>query len=384
MNNKHYKVAIVGGCLSSLGGGVPRSVSHQALALKDSGHHVTLFAGYNKQYPFTPNELGIDQCQTFISRLWGPSVLGLFPGALWELWKRASSFDIIHLNGGWNLTTFIGGLIARSRQVPYIISCRSHYGDYHFSRRPLLKKLLFWIFERRNIKNAFAIHVTADWEAKTSWRAAQLAQRIIKIPNPVNLSDFEDPPSRTESRKHLKLDQEGFYIVHLGRLGKQKNLSFLIRAFHQAQLGSTAQLILIGPPEPQEKNILINLSKSLNIESQLTFIDFAKGRERCHWLAAADLFALPSFDENFCIVAVESVASGTPCLLSPHIGVTEFLPRELAQEVPLKLDAWIKALKNAYAIRRKQQLPRKDALKMFSNESIGTAWLEFYKTKLKT
>ncbi len=373
-----YRIAIVGGCLSSHGGGMPRSMAQQARNLATVGCDVTFFSGFNKLYPFTPAELNIESIPTHVSRLWGPDLYGFPPGALIQLWKQAKGFDVIHLNAAWNLTTFAAGLIAHIRNVPYIISCRSHYGDYHFSRMPLLKKLLFNTLERINIKNAYALHVTADWEEKTSWRAVRLAKRIIKIPNPVNLDDFENPPTQAEGRRHLGLDPEGFHVVHLGRLGKQKNLPFLVQAFHKAQLGENARLLLVGPPEPAEKKKLQALAERMGIEKQVAFIDFAKGRERCHWLAAADLFALPSHDENFCIAAIEAVAAGTHCLLSPHVGAIEFLPTQSTHVCKLDMEPWIKALRELKFSGCPCFNPPETVLTTFSAESISKLWLAEY------
>lgn len=374
-----YRVAIVGGCLSSHGGGVPRSMAQQACALQQVGCKVSLFSGFSKQYPFTPDQLGIENIPSYVSRLWGPSILGLFPGALFQLWKHAESFDLIHLNGAWSLTTFLAGLIAHFKKTPYVISCRSHYGDYHFSRLPKLKKILFHTLEKLNIRNAYALHVTADWEEKTSWKAVRLAQRIIKIPNPVNLTDFTPLPSRAESRKVLNLDPFGFYVIHLGRLGKQKNLPFLMKAFHKANLGGHAHMVFVGLPERLEKETLNALSKELKIEQQITFIDFSKGRERCHWLAASDVFALPSHDENFCVSAIEAYASGTYCILSPHVGAMEYLPESAARILPLEQAPWIETLKKLNQTRPKQTTASPSCLGQFSADHICEQWITEYK-----
>lgn len=373
-----FNIAIVGGCLSSHGGGAPRSIAQQAKSLKKGGQKVTIFAGCSEKYPFTPDELGLQNLSTRISPLWGPSVLGLFPGALLKLWKEAKQFDLIHLNGAWNLTTFLGALIARSRKTPYIISCRSHYGDYHFSRLAPLKKILFQLLEKLSIRHAYALHVTADWEEKTSWRAVQVSKRVIKIANPVDLSDFKNPPQPHEARRELGLDSDAFYLVHLGRLGAQKNLPLLLKAFHQAQLPSSARLVLIGPPEKAVKKILQHLAAELNLTKQIQFINFAKGRERCIWLAAANLFTLPSNDENFCIAAIEAAASGTVSLLSPQVGAVEYMPENLVKVLPNEVTAWSDELK-----KRSQSAPlehgrNRDWLNQFSQETITAHWIEVY------
>ncbi|MEI6890997.1 MAG: glycosyltransferase [Pontiella sp.] len=376
--NRQYTIAIVGGSLSTYGGGAPRSIAQQATTLYETGHHVELFVGYSKKYPLTQDQFSCKKCKVNASKLWGPSVLGLFPGALYRLWKTAKSFDFIHLNGAWNLTTFLGACISRHRNVPYVITMRGHFGEYHFHRKPLLKKILFRTLETSNIKHACAMHATAQWEVQTSRSPLSNAQQIVTIPNPVDLTDFQYPLNRTDARKSLNLKEADFHMVHLGRLAKQKNIPFLLEAFTKAHLGNSAFLTLVGPPEHTLKKELLKQIERLNIGSQVNFIDFAKGKERCNWLAAADLFVLPSFDENFCIVAVESVASGTHCLLSPNIGAIEFLPKRLIEVVQLEQKEWIACLRDHYKNRREQTLPDPEELHSFSSEHIGNDWMKFY------
>lgn len=383
MNSK-YNIAIVGGSLSSFGGGAPRSIAQQAAIMSRAGHHVELFVGYSRKYPLTVEQFSCTKCKVTSSRLWGPSVLGLFPGALLTLWKNAPSFDVIHLNGAWNLTTFLGALIARSRKIPYIITMRGHFGEYHFKRKPLMKKILFQLLEKHNIRHAYAMHATARWEVDTSARALQYAREVIVIPNPVDLTDFQQPPTRAAARKKLGLKDSDFHIIHLGRLAKQKNLPFLIEAFAKAELGSDSFLTFVGPPEPDLKKQLEELTAQRGLSKQLRFIDFAKGEQRCNWLAAADLFALPSFDENFCIVAVESVASGTHCLLSPNVGAIEFLPAHLMEILPLTPDTWVKSLIQNHKTRPPQQIPTPADLHRFSSEEITRQWIDFYSKLTET
>ncbi|MEE9367287.1 MAG: glycosyltransferase [Pontiella sp.] len=377
--SKKYNIAIVGGSLSTFGGGAPRSMAQQATTLMKTGHHVELFVGHSRKYPLTKKEFSCKDVPINASPLWGPSVLGVFPGALYELWKRAREFDFIHLNGAWNLTTFLGALIARSRKIPYIITMRGHFGEYHFQRMPHMKKILFQLLEKNNIKHACAMHATAQWEVDTSAKSLKYAKQVIVIPNPVDLTDFMEPPSRTEARKELGLKDSDFHVVHLGRLAKQKNLPLLVETFAKANLGESAFLTFIGPPELDLKRAMVKQIERLGIAKNIHFIAFAKGQERCNWLAAADLFALPSFDENFCIVAIESVASGTHCLLSPNIGAVEFCPEKYATVIPLDLDSWTSALKEQFSSKKKQCVPAQSNFNSFSEKTIAKQWIQFYK-----
>jgi glycosyltransferase involved in cell wall biosynthesis len=378
---RKYDIAIVGMMLSSQGGGMPRSMAQQAKLMAAAGHKVTLYIGDSKAMPYTPERFYLHESITVhVSKSIGFWGLGLIPKTLWKLYKNAPRHDAIHLNGVWNFTTFFGAIISKLRKKPAIISCRSHYGDYHFTRMPVLKQLLFHTMEKINLWCVYGIHITADWEEETSWRAANRAKHIIKIPNPVDLQDFTNPPSRADSRKHLKLDPTGFYVIHLGRTAKQKNLTVLVRAFSNAALGADATLVLVGPPEPDEKERLVQLIAELGLQDQVRFIDQVEGRERCHWLAASDLFALPSHDDNFCIVAIEAAASGTHCLTSPHVGAIEYLPTSLITVRPLVQAQWDEAIGYFYENRPPQTIMTAEVSDQFSPKQLERDWVAQYES----
>jgi glycosyltransferase involved in cell wall biosynthesis len=377
--DKKYDIAIVGMMLSSQGGGMPRSMAQQAKLMATAGHKVTLYVGDSKAMPYTPERFYLHESITVnVSKSIGFWGLGLIPKTLWKLYKNAPQHDVIHLNGVWNFTTFFGAVISKIRKTPSIISCRSHYGDYHFTRMPLLKQLLFHTMERINLWCVYGIHITADWEEETSWRAAKRAKHIIKIPNPVDLQDFTNPPLRADSRTHLNLDPKDYYVIHLGRTAKQKNLTVLIRAFNNTALGDNAHLVLVGPPEPDEKEKLVQLIEELELKDKVRFIDQVEGRERCHWLASADLFALPSHDDNFCIVAIEAAASGTHCLTSPHVGATEYLPTSLITVRPLVQAQWDEAIEYFYNNRPTQNVMTEEISGQFSAQQLEEHWVNQY------
>ena len=376
-----FRIAIVGGSLSTKAGGAPRSMAMQARALSKCGLDVHLFCGYSQKYPLTPERLGVGNLKVSASLLWGPSVLGFAPGMFFRFFRTLPQLDVVHLNGAWNLTTFICARLARCRHVPYIISCRGHFGAYHFARKPKLKRLLYLLLEKKNVRDAAGLHLTSRWECTTSNRVTR-DTRVFEIPNPVDLADFVDPVSRMEARQSLSLGDDAFVVLCLGRLGKQKNPAFLVNAFADVSFPD-AILSFVGPPEMDVKRKLAKQIRAQNLHNNVRFQEFVEGRERHLWYAAADVFALPSFDENFCIAAVEAVASGTLCLLSPNVGVIENLPTSHVVVRPLELQAWSRCLREFYTSRPPQRLVGVSVLDVFSEGAIGRQWLEVYKVLLQ-
>jgi len=64
--------------------------------LQSEGACVTLFTGFNRRFPLTPEQFDLRGCEIVASRLIGPTVLGLAVIALLSLRRRAREFDFIH------------------------------------------------------------------------------------------------------------------------------------------------------------------------------------------------------------------------------------------------------------------------------------------------
>jgi glycosyltransferase involved in cell wall biosynthesis len=368
--------------LSGAGGGAPRSAAVQAGALADLGQDVTIFTGHSPKYPLTPEQFHLEGCEIVSCRTIGPPDLGVNPGSFRQLAKRASEFDVIHANMGWNLNTFPASRIAKANRVPYIYSLRSHMGEYHFKRYRALKPLLYFLFERYNLRDALALHVTSNWEIETS-RHVIGGLKTVKIPNAMDLADFETPVPRRDAKEHLGLSQNGYHVVCFGRLGSQKNPEFLLQAFLEAQLPRDSHLHFVGPPEKRVKRMLVDAVKKGGVGERVHFVDFVSGHTRRCWLACGDVFALPSHDENFCIAVIEAVASGTFSLVSPYVGAVEYLPTDSFRALELDLGRWSEQLKALHATRPPQLNCAHGLSERFSPKAVGEEWLRAYGGLLK-
>lgn len=379
---KKIRIALLAGSLSASGGGAPRSIAIHARALQIQGAEVTIFTGYNKKCPLTPEQFQL-KCEVVSSKLWGPSVLCLAVRSLLRLYRHAQDFDIIHLNGSWNLMSFIASRIAYYRNVPYVFSCRGHLGEHDFTRYYAIKPFLYMFLERRNIRDAMCVHVCSRWEKESSMRALQPAKMVVEIPNAVDLSEFTPAITRNDARKSVGVSSNEFMVVFFGRVERVKNPQFLLEAFAKAELPENAKLYFIGPPVRKLKSALLKDIKTYKLNNRVVFVDFAGGKKRQAWLSSANLFALPSADDSFSVAVIEAASAGTHCLLSPYVGAEEFLPRDMVTVCELKVDVWVETLRKLYSNPPPQQVPSSDFTAQFSLEMIGKQWLEVYTDILK-
>jgi glycosyltransferase involved in cell wall biosynthesis len=111
-------------------------------------------------------------------------------------------------------------------------------------------------------------------------------------------------------------------IVYLGRLNFKKGLDILAAAFAQVARGrEDLHLVLAGPdPEGYGRKVRRWLAQGRVLE-KTTFTGLLETEDRFAVLQQAEVFALPSYTENFGQVVVEAMASGVPVVISDRVNI---------------------------------------------------------------
>jgi len=80
-------------------------------------------------------------------------------------------------------------------------------------------------------------------------------------------------------------------------------------------------LVIAGPDADGYRHKLERMVARRGLTDRVIFTGMLYGRERLEALADADLFVLPSYQENFGIAVVEALAAGCPVLVSDHVNI---------------------------------------------------------------
>ncbi|NJL73316.1 MAG: glycosyltransferase [Candidatus Competibacteraceae bacterium] len=142
----------------------------------------------------------------------------------------------------------------------------------------------------------------------------------------IDLSEFRNAPSSGDFRCKIPALKEALIVLFLGRLHHKKGVNLLIEAFVSVT-NESARLVLAGPASPDYLAYLRNLVTKSHLDGRVVFTGMLYGAERIAALADADLFVLPSHQENFGLAVVESLAAGTPVIISDQVNIH----REIAQ-----------------------------------------------------
>lgn len=150
---------------------------------------------------------------------------------------------------------------------------------------------------------------------------------ITVIPCGVNLELFRSVEKEI-ARNYLGLDGKGI-ILFVGRIVPLKGIDKLLMAMPYLENGQRLKLLVIGGDGycQDEMKRLKSLAQSLQIHDSVSFLGLVKHEELPYFYSAADLCVLPSYYESFGLVALESLACGTPVVVT-KVGGLESVIRQ--------------------------------------------------------
>jgi glycosyltransferase involved in cell wall biosynthesis len=237
------------------------------------------------------------------------------PALLRNLWKQARNFDVIHIHAWWNLVSVLSCWIALKRKVPVVISPRGTLSVYSFTHKNSLpKRILHHCLGKRLLKRSF-VHVTSERE----WRAIEnfvFPKQIIAVPNFVVL------PGTVSEIKRQRPQHAPLKLLFFSRIEEKKGLDILLKALKSVTI--PYHLTIAGDGHTDYTRKLKAIATSNGIADRLSWIGF-QGANKFQLLQRHDLMILPSHDENFGNVVIESLSVGTAVLVSRYVGLADYV-----------------------------------------------------------
>src|SRR3984893_3132295 len=157
----------------------------------------------------------------------------------------------------------------------------------------------------------------------------------------------EGLPERGKFRAAAGISEDAKVVLYLGRLSEKKSPDILLQAFGslcKAANGAELHLVFAGPDDGGMKDKLQGLAGELGISAQVQIRGAAFGEQKWSAYRDADVFVLPSQNENFGNTAGEAVAAGTPVVVTEKCGVAPLLADVAGLAVPHDAAAIAQAL----------------------------------------
>ncbi len=299
--------------------------------------------------------------------------------------RNAEHYDIVHIHALFSFTSTAAARAARRLRVPYIIrplGVLNRWGTRN--RRPVLKATSFRFIELPILQHAAAIHYTsaAEQEEATAFGAPS---RGVLIPLGLELDELVALPGPDRFLQRYPQAKGRPVILFLSRIDPKKGLDLLLPAFATVkQNHASAILVVAGKGEASYLESLQRKTKELSlVAADVVWTGHLEGADKLSAFAAATVYVLPSYSENFGIALVEAMAAGLPCVTTTGVAVsTEIRAADAGMVVEPDVSTLSLAMDRLLgdADLRKQLRERARCLvtERFSFEAMGRGLRELY------
>ena len=288
--------------------------------------------------------------------------------------------DVVHVHAVWEEVQHQAARAALRAGVPYLVTPHGMLDPWSLSQSRLKKALYYAWRLRATLRRARALHFTTETEADLVAPLRLGTPPLVETLG-VDLAEFEQLPPPGEFRSRYDLADRPL-LLFLGRIHPKKGLDLLIPAFADAKLDDVL-LVIAGPDGDGYRAKVEAEVAARGLMGRVLFTGMLRGRDRVSALADADLFVLPSYQENFGIAVVEALAAGTPVLISDQVNLWRDVAeaevggvvRADARQLAVELRRWMtnSALRTAAAGRARPLVWRR-----YDWRQIAARWVRHY------
>ena len=239
-----------------------------------------------------------------------------------DFWSK--DLDIVHAHTPFSIG-LMGYYYSYIKRVPFVHTYHTLYPEYiksyilkgRFITPGMVAKLSAVFSNRCDLTIAPSVKIKKLLEGYGVTKPIKILATGVKI------KDFRVKARPNNFRKQFKLKPSDKILTFVGRLGKEKNIDFLISALPliQKQIsarggsasgGKNAKLVIIGDG-PHRANLQKQASR-LKVRNSVIFTGYYKKPDVIKAYQASDLFVFASLTDTQGIVIIEAAAAGLPII----------------------------------------------------------------------
>lgn len=233
--------------------------------------------------------------------------------------------DIIHVHSPFLLGR-LGARAARRHRLPLVFTFHTLYDQYvHYF--PFAEEASKQVVQAigRDFCNRCNMVVAPSQLVVNYLRRIGVESSIVNIPTGIELDEFKNLDTNWLKDNYV-IKPEEKVLLFVGRLGQEKNVVFLLKAFQCVlELHPEVHLVLVGKG-PQEK-FLRQMCYQMGINDKVTFTGVLPRSLIVHCYASAYIFVFPSVTETQGLVIGEAKATGLPV-----VAIKAFGPAEMVED----------------------------------------------------
>ena len=254
-----------------------------------------------------------------LARLWTAHT----PGLKKTLARKIPDFDLVHIQELWHYPGYIASKIARSRNVPYIVTIHGELNEWNLQQKRLKKQIYMTAIQRGILQKSAALHAITQAESNRI-RQLEIETPVAMIPNGIHTEEFENLPDRSQFVSRYPELENRLIVLFLGRIQQKKGLDILAQAFgNLVRTRHDVRLVVAGPDEDNTLTEIKTILKSQGALEKAVFPGMLTGEQKLEALSAADIFALTSYSEGFSVALLEALSAGLPLVITDECNFPE-------------------------------------------------------------
>jgi len=365
-------------------GGVARSVSIFARSYRELGHPCLVFAPEFKEH--SKDEIDVVRVPAITNfNQSGFSVNLPVPGLIADALDKFEP-DIVHSHHPFLLGD-AAMRAAYARNLPLVFTHHTlyeHYTGYVSLDNEYIQRAIASLATR--YANACNLVFAPSGSVANLIIRRGVRTKVVTQPTGIDVEKFASGDGE-RFRRRYGIPPEAFLVGHVGRLGREKNLDYLVRACCKAAgEGETMHVAIVG--DGQYRTGVERLIRDKGAQDQFCLTGSLAGSELYDAYAAFDLFVFSSRSETQGLVLAEAMASATPVLALDASGVRDIVENGdngvlLPEDTPLEkfAETMVALIEDSHRLSRLGEGAAETA-RSLSQERMAEQALEHYRNLL--
>jgi len=254
--------------------------------------------------------------------------------------KFIKDFDVVHNFGIWTPFNHSICVAANKAGVPHVYSPMGMLEPWALGQKKLKKQLGWLVYQRSDLEDSAAIHVTSTLEAE---HVMELGVRvpIALIPHGMDI------PSRLPSLENRERIMRT--ALFLSRIHPKKGLLELVDAWSMLR-PSGWRVIIAGSDADGYGAVVDDAIARHRLQDCIHMIGPVWGEDKSKLYCSADLFVLPTHSENFGLVIPEALSYGVPVITTTGAPWHELQEKNSGWWIQPTVPALMQALEEAVSM----------------------------------
>ncbi|MGA2884997.1 MAG: glycosyltransferase family 4 protein [Halobacteriota archaeon] len=273
--------------------------------------------------------------------------LYITPGLVSYLFQHIDEHDIVHVHQYLHAEPSIVAITSKLKKKPFVLTPHDMISPYR-GVRSVIKNLGDVAFGRRVLRSAAALIAVAPTNRDECLQLGAREEQISIIPHGVPREEFESLKPSVRLLRDLGNPER--VVLSVARLVEYKGGQYIIQAIPEIlEDYPSTKFVFVGPDDGFGEE-LVRQAVNRGVYDNCLFTGQISDDRLKEFYATADVFVLTSTAETFGIVALESIAAGTPAVLADLGGLSYILtevgghPIDMTADVSKQIARAVKAV----------------------------------------